>query len=434
MTELSKLIAPVYYSLHNDIKKELHTYYWLKGGRGSAKSSFISIEIILGIMKDPNANAAALRRVGLYIKDSVLSQLEWAIDALGVGNVWRKKLSPPELIYIPTGQRIVFRGADDPKKIKSTKFKKGYCKYIWYEEAAEFEGIEGIRNINQSLMRGGSRFIVFFSYNPPKSQRSWVNSEVLDEREDKKVHHSCYLDIPKEWLGDAFIAEAEHLKKTKPEIYKHEYLGEVTGTGGEVFTNLTIRKITDEEISNFDNISRGLDWGFASDPLHYTVNHLDVTRRKLYIFFEIHQIGLTNRQAAEEIKKENKSNKIVICDSAEPKSIAEINSYGVRAVGAKKGPDSVEYGIKHLQDLDEIIIDPVRCPATAKEFYEYELEEDGNGEFIPKFPDKNNHSIDATRYSLVFERKPQKKKEKPVYNFSCEKPKKSNIHTKINVI
>lgn len=399
MIELKDIIAPSFYGIHNDIKKQKHTYYWLKGGRGSTKSSFVSIEIILGMMKDSNANCVALRKVGLNLKDSVYEQLEWAIKMLGVEQYWLSKLSPLELVYIPTGQRIIFRGADKPKKIKSTKFKSGYCKYIWYEEVDEFNGMEEIRTINQSLMRGGESFCVFYSYNPPKSQRNWVNTEVLLPQETRVVHHSTYLTVPKKWLGEQFFLDAEHLEKTKPDNYRHEYLGEVTGTGGAVFTNLVIRPIVDEEIERFDNISRGLDWGYASDPFHYTVNHYDSTRRRLYIFYEIQLKSLSNRKAAEMIKAENKNNGLITCDSAEPKSIAEISDYGLRVIGARKGPDSVEYGIKWLQDLEEIIIDPVRCPQTAKEFNEYELESDGNDGFKAKFPDKNNHSIDAVRYS-----------------------------------
>lgn len=397
--KIDSLIAESFAEVYRDILAGGHTHYWLKGGRGSTKSSFISIQMICGIMGDANANGMALRKVGVNLKDSVFEQLQWAISALGVDHLWKEKRSPIELEYIQTGQRIIFRGADEPKKIKSTKFRKGYCKYLWYEEVDEFSGMEEIRTINQSLMRGGDRFFVFYSFNPPKSQRSWVNYEMQESRPDKLVHHSTYLGVPPAWLGEQFIVEAEHLKKTKPEQYRHEYMGEVIGTGAEVFQNLTIRTISDQEIHSFDRIARGLDWGYASDPLHYTVNHYDKTRRRLYIFYEIHQVGLSNRKAAALIKKENRNNREITCDSAEPKSIAEMREYGLRVIGAKKGVDSVEYGIKWLQDLEEIIIDPQRCPHTAKEFHQYELEKDKYGEFKAGFPDKNNHSIDATRYS-----------------------------------
>lgn len=404
MISLKQLIAPSFYEIHNDLKQFRHTHYWLKGGRGSTKSSFISLEVILGIMKDTQANAVVLRKVGQTLQGSVYEQLQWAVSVLGVEGYWVSKLSPLEMKYIADGRenKIVFRGADKPKKIKSTKFRKGYCKYIWYEEVDEFGGMEEIRTINQSLLRGGSDFVVFYSYNPPQSQSNWVNEEVLQKRNDRLVHHSTYLTVPPEWLGEQFLIEAEHLKNVKPTAYQHEYMGEVTGTGGEVFTNLTLREITDSEISHFDHIARGIDWGYAADPFHYTVNHYDKTRRRLYIYYEIQMLKLSNRKAAELVKKENKWNDVVICDSAEPKSIAEMYSYDLRVLKAKKGPDSVQYGIKWLQDLEEIVIDPKRCPNTAREFLEYELEKDANGNFKGHFPDKNNHSIDAVRYlSLI---------------------------------
>jgi len=398
--KLSELIAPSFYEIHNDIKYNRYTHYWLKGGRGSGKSSFVSIEIILGMMKDLNANAVVLRKVKETLKDSVFEQLIWAIEKLKVSDYWDIKHNPMEMTYIPTGQKILFRGADKPKKIKSTKVSKGYIKFIWYEEVDEFNGMEEIRTINQSLVRGGEQFVVFYTYNPPNRVNAWVNEEVLINRPDRKVHHSTYLTVPREWLGEQFFIEAEHLKKVNEKAYRHEYLGEVTGTGGEVFTNVTARKISDDEIRVFDRIRRGLDFGYAVDPAHYTVCHFDKTRRRLYIFYEIHQVGLSNRKLAELIKQENKSNGLIIADSAEPKSIAELRGYGINIKGAKKGPDSVEYGIKFLQDLEEIIIDPERCPNTLREFINYELEKDKDGNFKAEYPDKNNHSIDAVRYAL----------------------------------
>lgn len=373
---VSQIIAPSFYPVHAAIKRHKYTHYWLKGGRGSTKSSFVAIEIILGMMRDPEANAVALRKVGNTLRESVYEQLLWAIDVLGVTDNWLNKVSPMELIYTPTGQKIIFRGVDKPKKLKSTKLKKGYFKYIWYEELDEFNGMEEIRTINQTFMRGGEKFVVFYTYNPPKSKSNWVNEEARTERPDRLVHHSTYLNVPREWLGEQFILEAEHLKAINEKAYRHEYGGEETGTGGEVFENVKLRYISDEEIKAFDRIRRGIDWGYAIDPFHYAVVHYDRTRRRLYVFYEIHQTKLSNRKATDLIKQENKNNRLITCDSAEPKSIAELRSYGLMVQGAKKGPDSVEFGIKFLQDLEEIIIDPRRCPNTAREFLNYELEKD----------------------------------------------------------
>ena len=238
--KLDRLIAPSFYSVHNALKREQYTHYWLKGGRGSTKSTFAAVEIILGMMQDPDANAVVLRKVGQNLRDSVYEQLLWAIDKLGVGEYWKNTETPMVMTYLETGQKILFRGADKPKKIKSTKVSKGYFKYIWFEEIDEFHGMEEIRTINQSLMRGGERFVVFYSFNPPASVRNWVNAELLHDRPDRLVHHSTYLDVPRHWLGEPFIIEAEHLKKTNERAYNHEYLGEVTGTGGEVFDNVTV--------------------------------------------------------------------------------------------------------------------------------------------------------------------------------------------------
>lgn len=398
---LKDLIAPQFYSIHWDILEGKHTHYKLYGGRGSTKSSFVSIEIIYGMMQDPNANAACFRKVKDTLAESVFEQLLWAIDALEVSHLWKVTLSPLRLTYKPTGQRIVFRGCDDPNKSKSIKVRKGYFKYIWYEERAEFPGDEDERKINQSLMRGGDKYVVFYTWNPPKSLNSWVNQDVIEERDDTLCNHSTYLTVPREWLGEQFFVEAEELRKRKILAYRHEYLGEAIGNGGKVFDNIVIRQITDEEIAVFDKIRQGLDFGFAADPLAYERMHLNKKQRRLYIFGEVYQTNLRSSKAVEYIKILNPENKIITADSEEPRSIDTFNELGLRVVGAKKGPGSVDHGIAFLaDDLDEIIIDPVRCPNAAREFNSYELEKDKNGNFKGGYPDKDNHSIDAVRYGL----------------------------------
>lgn len=398
---LKDLIAPQFYSIHWDILEGKHTHYKLYGGRGSTKSSFVSIEIIYGMMQDPNANAACFRKVKDTLAESVFEQLLWAIDALEVSHLWKVTLSPLRLTYKPTGQRIVFRGCDDPNKSKSIKVRKGYFKYIWYEERAEFPGDEDERKINQSLMRGGDKYVVFYTWNPPKSLNSWVNQDVIEEREDTLCNHSTYLTVPREWLGEQFFVEAEELRKRKILAYRHEYLGEAIGNGGKVFDNIIIRQITDEEIAVFDKIRQGLDFGFAADPLAFERMHLNKKQRRLYIFGEVYQTNLRSSKAVEYIKILNPENKIITADSEEPRSIDTFNELGLRVVGAKKGPGSVDHGIAFLaDDLDEIIIDPVRCPNAAREFNSYELEKDKNGNFKGGYPDKDNHSIDAVRYGL----------------------------------
>ncbi|REK69331.1 PBSX family phage terminase large subunit [Paenibacillus paeoniae] len=396
---LTELIAPSFYGVHQAIKSDAATHFLLSGGRGSTKSSFTPTEIILGMVQDPDANAIALRKVKETLRESVYESFVWAIDKLKLSHVFDCRVSPMQIIYKPTGQKIIFRGADNPIKIKSLRLRKGFFKYVWYEEADEF-GIEDIRSINQTLLRGGDGYKVFYSYNPPKSRKRWVHDYKKNPPESWYAHHTDYRSVPREWLGEQFFIEAKSLEQRNELAYRHEYLGEDVGTGGEVFRNLTLRAISDEEIAAFDRTKRGLDFGFAAHPSHYGVMHFDKTRKRLFIFYELHKAGMGNGALATAIKVENKSNRTVTADSAEPRTISELRNHGLNIIGAKKGPDSVDHGMKYLEDLDEIIIDPVRCPNTAREFDGYELAPDGNGGWKAGYPDKDNHSIDAVRYAL----------------------------------
>lgn len=400
MRKLSECISPAFYELHQKIKNNEYTHYWLKGGRGSTKSSFVSIEIIMGIIEDSASNCVCFRKVGATLKDSCFAQLLWAIDILEVGEYFRSTLNPLRIYYKPTGQTIYFRGLDDAKKTKSIKPRKGYFKFCWFEELEEFTGMEEIRKAVQSLMRGGEDYTYFYSFNPPRNSANWVNFECGKAVSNRFVHHSDYRFVPKEWLGEEFIIEAELLKEHDKETYEHEYLGLAVGNGLNIFTNVSSREIRDEDIMGFDNIRQGIDWGFAVDPFVYVKLHYDRKRRKVYIFDEIYAVGLSNRDAIERIKKIMQFSTVIVADSSEPKSIAEFRDSGINIRGADKGPDSVSYGIKQLQNLFEIIIDEQRCPHTYKEFVGYEFERMKNGDIRSSYPDKNNHTIDAIRYAL----------------------------------
>lgn len=418
--KLSDLIAPSFYTLHWDIVNHRYTHYKLAGGRGSTKSSFLSLEIILGMMQDAQANAIAMRKVGRFLDESVFQQLIWAINMLGVVDRWKIRYSPLGLTYTPFGNRIIFRGADDPQKIKSVKLANGYFKYIWFEERAEFSGAEEERTILQSLMRGGTNYFVFYSWNPPKSMNSWVNQDILQTRDDTVAHHSDYRSVPCGWLGEQFFVEAESLKELKPKAYEHEYLGVATGTGGAVFENVTVRQVTEDELSRFDRIYQGLDFGFGADPAAYVKMYYDKTRKRLFIFGEIYAVKLGNSKLAHLIKRMNPLNRIVSADSEDPRSIDALSELGLRVVGAKKGPGSVDFGVEFLSDeLNEIIIDPKRCPNTTREFTGYELEVDKNGNFKGSYPDKDNHTIDAVRYALesVMTSRKARVKKKSDYGF-----------------
>lgn len=398
MRKLSDLIIPVFHDVHRDIKERKHTHYWFKGGRGSTKSSFISLEIIYNIILDPECNAICFRKIGKDIEESVYNQILWAIDALGVNDYFKAYKSPYRIVYIPTGQVIAFRGLDDATKTKSIKLKKGYYKISWFEELDEFAGIEEIRKAEQSVMRGGNQFIAFKSYNPPQNVNNWVNKEVIHDRDDRLITHNNYLDVPAEWLGEQFFIEAEVLRKINELAYRHEYLGEITGTGGLIFQNVQDMRMDDEFISHFSNLREGIDWGFANDPFAWNKLHYDKTRRCIYIYDEIDKISLTNDRAMELLK--DRTDVTITADSEEPKSIAEFQLNSFKIKGAVKGKDSIRYGIKWLQKLASIYIDKERCPKTYEEFTLYELEKDKNGEFKDKYPDKNNHHIDTVRYAL----------------------------------
>jgi phage terminase large subunit len=396
---LSELIAPSFYELHRELKAELYDEYWLKGGRGSTKSTFVSVQIILGMLKDSEANAVVTRRYQNELRDTVYGQFEWTIAKMGLGDYFKFQIAPMQIIHIPTGQKIVFKAADNPIKMKSINLGRGYIKYAWFEEVDQFASMDEIRNILQSLFRGeNKKRISFYTFNPPKSGRSWVNQEVKIPKPGRRVHHSTYLDVPPEWLGERFLADAEHLKKTNETAYRHEYLGEEVGTGLEIFNNIQLRIISQDEITVFDRIRQGLDFGYAVDPLCFERMHYDRMRRRLYLFTEISGLNLFNRQFWEKAQQYN--DVWTIADSAEPKSIAELRSWGMKIKGAKKGPGSVEFGIKFLQDLEVIIIDPIRCPLASKEFINYALETDREGNVKSQFPDKDNHSIDSVRYGL----------------------------------
>lgn len=399
--KINDLIIPKFQSLLMDVLQHRYTHYWLSGGRASTKSSFCGFAPPLLLISNPNIHALVLRKVGATLKDSVYNQILWSIDKLGLNDYFRATLSPLEITYLPTQQKIFFRSGDDPVKIKSIKPKFGYIGVTFFEEVDQFQGMEEIRNILQSVNRGGDKYWNFYSFNPPKSKDNWANVEVLTKRPDKIHVHSCYLDVPREWLGELMFLEAEHLKEVNPRAYEHEYLGLATGSGGDVFENLDIREITDEEINNIGYYYAGTDFGFNVDPLASVLVGYDSKRRTLYFINEVYGVKLSNREAVKKISKMIKGYvNNVVGDSAEPRTIAEFNELGLKTLPAKKGKDSVNSGVKWLQDLEKIVIDPQRTPNAWREFVGYEYDMDRHGNFISRYPDRDNHTIDATRYAL----------------------------------
>lgn len=386
----------------------------------SLKSSAISIFIMCGLERDRKealrrkrmgdkrwrhymTHCVCYRKVFGTCEQSVYSQLEWAIDKLNLGGKWILKKSPLKIVRVDTGQMILFRGLDDPLKSKSLKAPFSFFRYLWFEEAAEFDGIAEIRNVSQSIHRGGFDFQTFFSYNPPETSACWINKEMTKlEAADPtlKRYHSDYRTVPRSWLGEQFFAEAEVLKRANYRAWRHEYLGEITGNGGTVFPNVVAREVTDEEIKHFSNLHWGCDFGTV-DPTVLIGMEFDKCNYRLIIFAEVYESNMMLDRMEKLFKETHFGYEYIRADCAAKQMIMELDARGLPMLRAEKGPDSIMHGIKWLQNLREIVIDPKRCPHTYDEFSVYEYEKSKlTGEFTAKLPDHNNHAIDACRYAV----------------------------------
>jgi PBSX family phage terminase large subunit len=381
-----------------DIRDKEHLEYVFKGGRGSTKSTTVGMTIVELMKNNHDIHAVVCRKVGNTIKDSVYNKIKWAIGKQEFTEEFDSKLSPMEITLKATGQKIYFRGADDPDKIKSINPEFGYIGILWFEELDQFAGPEEIRKIEQSAIRGGDLAWIFKSFNPPKTMNNWANKYVLEPKENRIVHSSTYLDVPKGWLGQPFIDEAEHLKEVNSNAYEHEYMGIANGNGGNVFEYLEIRDITDEEIGHMDRIFAGVDYGWYPDAFCYLRTYYDSAREKIYLIDELYVNKWSNSKTADWIKKKGYDDYTMICDSAEPKSVNDFRDAGLPARGAIKGPGSIEYGFKFLQ-TKTIVIDPKRTPNAYKEITEYEYDRDKEGNVISGYPDGNDHAISALRYA-----------------------------------
>ena len=417
---LSECILPAFADVWRDVKTHGHTHYWLHGGRGSTKSSFISLAIVLLVVMFPFANACIVRRFSNTLRDSVYQQMLWAIDTLGLSDYFKASVSPMEIIYLPTGQRIVFRGMDDPLKLKGVKFTKGYCAVVWLEEEDQMASWEVVRSALNSLRRGGEKFWIFHSYNPPRTKWCWINRQRLEmeRRPDALVHHSTYLDVTAthpEWLGAPFVEEAEWVKESNPDAYRWEFLGEITGTGGSVFENVVERRITDEEIRTFDRPRLGIDWGWFPDPWRFVQCEWQPGERRLLVYGEESRNRTLPQDTAKLVRarltypdreggEPRYHDEPVWCDDT-PDGKVQMRTYrdeGVKARPARKGGmRTLSY--QWLAGLREIVIDPRRCPHAYEEFMLKEYGKDKDGEWIDEIPDGQDHSIDAVRYAMMNE-------------------------------
>lgn len=397
------LFAPVYGEAWNDFLTISATEQWFAGGRGSGKSSFISLALVAGVVANGGCCAAIFRKWQTDLKDSVFNQCLWAVSRLGLDAEFRVGLSPLRLTVRRTGGAILFFGLDDPGKRKSIKPPTGYFRFLWFEELDQFAGMAEVRSVRQSVFRGGEVFQSFYSFNPPESSANWVNAEAARPSPGRKVYRSDYRDIPPEWLGPQFLAEADALRLADERLYRHEYLGEATGTGGEIFANLEARPISDAEIAGFRCVRHGLDFGFENDPTALLSVAYDASSRTVYVFGEWvrhHQFASDIHGA---ISARGLTRAVIVADSAEPRAIAEINRLGANLKRCRKAPGWPEDGVRWLRSRRRIVIDAARCPVAWREFSTYEFDRFRDGSLRSEYPDRDNHAIDAVRYALEAE-------------------------------
>ena len=375
------------------------------GGRGSTKSTYISEKILELIKNRPTSHAVIFRQVKDTLKNSVFAQMLWSIDKLGLTKEFKATKNPLEITYLPTGQKILFLGGDEKAKIKGIKLPFGSIDIMWFEEFDQFASEEDIRSINQSGIRGTSNSIRFYSCNPPKSSRAWSNKFILKYENIKfgfKVHRSDYRAVPKEWLGEDFLLEAELQKKLNEKAYNHEYLGDVTGAGDNVFDNIYNEKITDEQIANFKNHYYGADFGFK-DATAWNAMSYDQDTKTLYIYDEFHKTHMPDPSELLVFLAERKfsKNDLITADSHDADKIAFMRNYGYSVVGAHKIKNVKTYGYNFLVGLNKIVIDQERAPYTYKEFYEYHHNLNKFDELINDYPEgQEDHHMSSVIYAL----------------------------------
>lgn len=400
--KISDLLTPRFYPLYSAWKSNKYTRLVCKGGRGSAKSTNIALILVVDLMQYP-VNTICFRKVGETLRKSVYEQIKWAIKFLGVEEYFEYKLSPLEIIYKERGNKFIFMGVDDPQKSKSIKEAQFPVARYWFEELAEFKNEDEVETVLNSIFRGklekGLIYKGFFSYNPPKMKHNWVNKKYNYSfiENNVYVHHSTYLENPH--ISEEFIKEAEAVKAKDETKYRLVYMGEPIGNGLVPFPNLEIREIETTEIAGLEKFRNGVDWGYGVDPLAFVRWGYDKKKGIIYALDEYYGVGLKNRNLANYILSKG-YDELVMCDSAEPKSIDELKEYDISAWGAKKGAGSVEYGEKWLSDLKAIVIDPKRTPNISREFEMIDYDTDREGNPLPRLVDKNNHTIDATRYAF----------------------------------
>lgn len=392
--KLSEVIGKGYNRFWNSKKR----YVVCKGSRGSKKSKTSALWHITKVMQYPESNVLVIRKVGRTLKDSCFSDLQWAIHKLGVDKYWKATVSPMELTYIPTGQKILFRGLDDPLKITSISVPVGYINFLWIEEAYEISKEADFDMLDESV-RGElpnglfKRITVTFN---PWNEHHWLKARFFDNPSDDTLSLTTTYQC-NEWLDQSDIKLFEEMKRRNPRRYQVAGLGNWGIVDGLVYENWREEAFTLSDVRNCVTVA-GLDFGYTNDPSALFIGFLDQSNKKLYVWDEMYQKGLSNRKIFEEIQSLGYSKERITADSSEPKSIDELKGYGLRVSGAKKGKDSILNGIQWIQDL-EIVIHP-RCVNFITEIGSYTWKEDKFGKKLNEPVDDQNHLMDAMRYAL----------------------------------
>ncbi|MEI2461530.1 PBSX family phage terminase large subunit [Bacillus subtilis] len=377
-------------------------YRVVKGGRGSKKSTTTALNIIYRMMQFPQANTLVVRKVFKDHKDSTYAQLKWAIRRLKVEHLWEWTKSPLEIRYKPTGQKILFRGLDDPMSVTSITVDVGFLCWAWFEEAYQILNEDDFNKVDMSI-RGelppGYFKQITLSFNP-WNEKHWLKRRFFDVQDNNilalTTNYKC-----NEFLGDDDRQLFDWMKKNNLRRYKIEGLGEWGIAEGAIFTNWREFAFDRFEIAKREGIKSafGLDFGFTTDPSALACSLVDIKNRELYIFDEMYKPGLLNNEIAETITDMGYRKELIIADSAEQKSIAELRKYGLKKIKpAEKGPDSIKAGIQFLQQFT-IFIHP-KCSNAAMEFSNYVWDKNKDGKLINKPVDEYNHFIDALRYSM----------------------------------
>lgn len=411
--DFSLMIGKDYLRPHKLIMDGTQTEFWVKGGRGSLKSSWVSLELVNYVERHPGEHAAAVMKRKNQLRDAVYAQVVWAIHMLGLEDDYDMPVSTLKIRKKSTGQVIFFSGCDDPHKAKGLKPPFGHIGFAWFEECDQFKGLAEIRTVLQTVARGGDKTIRVYTYNPPRTRDNWANKEA-DRRRDagEEVFDTCYLDAPEEWLGKQFFDDANALKQADEQAYRHEYLGEPVGYGGQIFDRVEFREITDKEIEGFELLHAGQDFGWFPDPWAFTLSEWQPAHHKVLTFKELGGNKVLPNKAAEMIKgaltwsdmpgarKPIYHGIKVLSDDAAPDQIQAQRDEGVNAQASGKGGKR-DMSYRFLQSVTWVI-DPARCPNLAREVREAEFEQDqSTGEYSGDYPDGNDHWIDATRYAFM---------------------------------